>query len=146
MQIPNPHPIISPEYFSITPQLLNNNLKALYVSYLKETSPQVLTDTFENILQIVFPNKYIPIYFDPYVIMYIDPYIQFSLTEDNFVATTYYRNYFATKVGTYPMDTIKGNALFFGSFNLFTQKQDDNIYSVPYSLVEEILNIYETQT
>lgn len=146
MQISNPHPIISPEYFSITPQLINNSLKALYVSYLKQSSPQILTDTSENLLQLAFPNKYIPIYFDPYIIMYIDPYIQFSLTEDNFVATYYYRNFFATKIGKYPMDTIKGNALFFGSYNLLTKKQDNNLYSVPYFFVEEILNIYETQT
>jgi hypothetical protein len=78
--------------------------------------------------------------------MYVDPYIQLSSSEDNYVATTYYRNYYSTTVGTYPMDTIKGNVLFFGTTNLLTKKQDDNDHSVPYSTVEELLNIYETQT
>jgi hypothetical protein len=44
------------------------------------------------------------------------------------------------------MDTIKGNVLFFGTTNLLTKKQDDNDHSVPYSTVEELLSIYETQT
>ena len=140
-----PHPIISPEYFHITPQLSTTNVKSLFVSYIKKTSPQILTDDAETILNIVFPNTCVPIYFDPYVVMYIDPYIQFSLTEDNYVATTYYRNYFASKIGSYPMDTIKGNVLFFGTTNLVTKKQDDIDHSVPYSVVEELLNIYETQ-
>lgn len=145
VRIPDPHPIISPEYFYITPQVFTTNVKCLFVSYSKETSPQILTEDVENILNLFLPNDPLPIYFHPHVVMYIDPYIQFSLSEDNYVATTYYRNYFALKIGSYPMDTIKGNVLFFGTTNLLTKKQDNNDHSVPYSVVEELLNIYETQ-
>ena len=146
VKIPDPHPIISPEYFKITPQLYTKSVKALFVSYLKNNSPQIITDESDNILNTFLSNSRIPIFFHPHVVMYVDPYIQLSSSEDNYVATTYYRNYYSTTVGTYPMDTIKGNVLFFGTTNLLTKKQDDNDHSVPYSTVEELLNIYETQT
>jgi hypothetical protein len=140
------HPVITPEYYKQYPLQSNNIVKSLYLSSDKLISPQIVTDTAENAISLFFPD-YKPkcLFFEDMFHIYMDPFIQLSKKHVNFVTTFYLRNSYRNKYGKSSFDSISGDVLIFGTLNISTNTIDGKDHSVPYNIVEEMLEIYDIQ-
>lgn len=140
------HPVLTPEYFPVSPFFDTSIVKSLYVSSEKDISPQIITDTLENVLDTFYPNTYPFMYpLGPYVHFFCEYLVQYVSSKENYVATQYYRNYLLRNHGFNSKDVIRGPVIFFGSYDLKNNMPDELSHSVPYNVVEEILAIYDLQ-
>jgi hypothetical protein len=145
--IQNKSYIITPEYYPRLPATKTkdiNTVKALFISERIDVMPQIISDTSNNIIDKLFKNV------NPYCLffnrdyhMYIDTYEQIIGTKINFIATYFARmqSYHHTFRGA--GEQICGNVIIFGSKNIDLNLFDNKDHSVPYSLVEESLRIYD---
>lgn len=139
--MPNPilHPLIYPEkYFNFNP-----SIKSIYLSTDTSVVPQILTDFYDKSLQYTFSQNENHIYL-------IDPYIFFHASQSlmpeknkNMLATMFFRNKVLVNFGYVPSDYIYGPVLITGSYNPIIHGIDGNHHSVPYHIVEEVLELYD---
>lgn len=140
------HPLLTPEHYLISPYTNTSIVKSLYVSQSLQISPQIITDTLDNVLSSFYVD-YTPFLYrlGLHIHFYCDPILQYSSQQENVVATQYYRNFLLRNHGVHSKDVLRGPVIFFGSSDLKNNTLDFSTHSVPYHLVEEILNIYDIQ-
>lgn len=137
-------PIISPEYFQLTPQQTNKKVKSLFISYDKKYEPQILFEDPEKILSIIFPQiKTNTIFFSNNIHMYVSSVEHYICSRPNQTATTYVRRICMEKYGSVLPEMVFGNVVFFGTMNLSTNIVDNKNHSIPYQLIEEVLRTYD---
>lgn len=138
------NPVTSPEYFKVNPKDENEVVKALFLSWESEKTPQIVTDAPDKIIATVFKEeKPLTLFFRNAYHIYCSPYEQYYQHRVNRVATGFVRHQFMITYGSLPPDTVYGNVLIFGTMNLRTRTVDNKDHSVPYYLVEEILRTYD---
>lgn len=137
-------PIISPEYFQLTPQETNKKVKALFVSYDKKYEPQIIYEDPDKILSIVFPEiKTHTIFFANNIHMYVSSTENYICSRPNQTATMLVREICMKKYGTVLPEIVFGNIVIFGTMNLSTNIVDNKNHSIPYHIIEEVIRIYD---
>lgn len=142
----NTHPYISPEAFK-THLYEPGVVRALYISHQYKYSSYIVTDKPDNLLSSVFlGDSYDLLYPDIYYHVCYSVLTQSMTNKPNYVATTLIRNSYLTSTGVAVADAIYGDVLVFGSYNYEKRTFDDQHYSVPYEIVEQVFRIDATKT
>lgn len=137
--------MISPELFNIVPSDQSQVIKALFVSHLKDFPPVIVKDAVSTMFSTFFPTgEQYELSLDDGVVMYMDTPSQCLVKSQNFVSTFYLRYAYSVKLGTQMTYSVFGNTLFLSKKNPITHEEDGYYYSVPYSIVQDILEVYDT--
>lgn len=133
------HPLTNPEVYS-----KSSVVRSLYIPHSLDYSPYIITDPPSEIINLVFPDSYD--IFHPHISFHV---IYSSLDtiqakKHNYVATQLVRYHFLTTLGKHTLDSIYGDVLLFGSFNFSKLTFDNQHYSVPYEVIEQVERIYSS--
>lgn len=139
-------PNTTPEYFKLLPDSNQSMVKGLFISSDSNFEPHLITDYSYRTIETVFKKeKPEVLFFNNLFHMYISPLEQFIGKYPNYVATFLVRQSYLKTYGDIPYDVVCGNVLIFGTINLQTKNVDGKDYSVPYSVIEECVKIYDIQ-
>ena len=136
------HPFLTPEHYSLLPnvyQPINSLLLPL------SDPPVIVSNYYHEIIAQVFPNQsYLTLYLSDNYHMVISESLQSFADLNNYVATQLFR----IDALKYNHDkkhlSIKGDALLFGTHSVIEESYVSGNYSIPYELVEQSYNLYET--
>jgi len=134
-----PNPLFNPEYYFPGTGII----RSLYISHDISIPPEALTDTYTNLINYTFNQNIHDIYLiDSTIFFHLNSSISYY-NSVNLLATTFFRNKTLSNFGYVPSDIIYGPVLITGTLD--TKKSIDNpyVYSVPYPIVEEILQSYD---
>lgn len=138
------HPLLTPELFRSTPTSSTEKVRALHISQIRSTSPEVVFDTPQNVKDKVFSKlRTRCLHFPQGFRMYIPSTQGILVVGENILATHLMRLHYSTGLGYYLPDIIYGDVVIFGSSTVYHSHLDNSDYSVPYEIVEEIVYLYE---
>ena len=142
------HPLIIPEFFNSLYDPYQQNVipkvKSLAVYPDKDKYPDLIFDSPFESLKHVFGSDALlaePIKIHSNFHMYINLTSLPFESNENVLATRFYRLCAASISGKLSSLVIKGPILIFSSVSSLTQKVDGNDYSVPYEVLEQIIRL-----
>lgn len=136
--------MIPTEYCNLVPHQKSTKVKSLFISHDKSFEPQIVFEQSEKILSTIFPRKEMStILFPNNIHMYVDSFENYICNKPNQVATMLVRLLCIKNYGTIEPELVFGNVLLFSTINPLTKKIDNNNYSIPYYLTEEVTRIYD---
>jgi hypothetical protein len=137
------HPALTPEYFFRHRSPSSSHVKALAVAV--DSDPTVLTGDPQQLIADMF-HGITPrcIVFRHGFHMYLSP-LQGTmiLSRENVLATMLLRHHTLCDSGEHIYNSVYGDVILFGSYNIGTRVFDNRDHSVPYELIEQIIHLCE---
>jgi len=143
------HPLITPEFFHslYDPYFQDTSLKVKSLAIYSETDkyPELIYDSPIEALKHTFQDKYHmcePIRIHPNFHMYIDLMSLPIDSNENIIATRFYRLCASSISGKLSSLVIRGPVLIFSSVSSSTNEIDGIDYSVPYEVLEQVIRLH----